>query len=134
MKIVQRINDMKSARDNDPEFVKFRVKCDDGKFEEIVTYNKVLDHIKQQQDDDEKFWRFKSILNHKSPISQKSPEYKGSKVNLLIKWEDGSRTYEPWTSLPRIILSAVRSMPRRRGYWTSPAGRDSRRLQGKRRS
>ena len=60
-----------------------------------MTYNEVLDHIKQQQDDDEKFWRFKSILNHKSPISQKSPEYKGSKVNLLIKWEDGSRTYEP---------------------------------------
>ena len=104
-------------------------------FKEIVTYNKVLDHIKQQQDKDEKFWRFKSILNHKSPISQKSPEYKGSKVNLLIKWEDGSRTYE----LLDIIAEGQSSqlcalLPKRKGCWTSPAGRGSRRLQDERRS
>ena len=134
MKIVQHINDMKSAQDNDPEFVKFWVKCNNGTFQrKIVTYNKILDHIKQQQDMKTRSsggsslsWTTR-VLSLRRVLSTRGPR--------SIYWSNGKTApglTSLWTSLPKTILSAVRSMPRRKDCWTSQAGRDSRQLLGKR--
>ena len=41
------------------------------------------------------FWRFKSILSHQGPINNSDCNYKGSKYNVLVEWEDGSQSYKP---------------------------------------
>jgi len=46
-------------------------------------------------DHDEQLWSFKDIIAHKGPLTRDSPSYKGSSYNVLIAWEDGSRTFEP---------------------------------------
>ncbi len=70
---------------------------------DLVAYNDVLDHVEAQLDDmatptaspEDKLWQFDSILAHVGPLQYDSPDYKGSKYNVLIKWTDGSTTYEP---------------------------------------
>jgi hypothetical protein len=42
-----------------------------------------------------KVWVFKSVQGHQGPLKKKDPTYKGSSYNVLVKWEDGSQTYEP---------------------------------------
>ena len=46
-------------------------------------------------DPTEKLWNFKDIVGHEGPLKSTDPSYKGSTYNVMIAWEDGSRTYEP---------------------------------------
>ncbi|WP_371068099.1 hypothetical protein, partial [Salmonella enterica] len=47
--------------------------------------------------DEEKLHIYKRILSHHGPYKASDPEYKGSKWNLKIEWEDGTITFEPLT-------------------------------------
>jgi hypothetical protein len=38
---------------------------------------------------------FKATNEHQGPISQSNPRYKGSSCNVMVHWEDGSKTFEP---------------------------------------
>ena len=40
-------------------------------------------------------WKFKHIVAHQGPLDSKSPNYKGSKYNVRIEWENGEVTDEP---------------------------------------
>ena len=63
--------------------------------EEILTYNEILELIEQQQDEDAVEWRFKCIKAHEGPLSSSHPNYKDSKYNVVIEWENGEITSEP---------------------------------------
>jgi hypothetical protein len=59
-----------------------------------------MDYIKkdeqQHQDKDGNgFWNFKHIVGHEGPFRASDPEYKGSRYNVLVKWENGEITSEP---------------------------------------
>ena len=79
--------------------IKFLVELGDGEFDEILTYNKLCDMIEkiehQEDHPEEPKWTFQSILDHQGPLKTSHPDYKGSMYNVLVKWEDGSTTYEP---------------------------------------
>ena len=79
--------------------IKFLVELGDGEFDEIITYNKLCDMIEkienQEDHPEEPKWTFQSILDHQGPLKTNHPDYKGSMYNVLVKWEDGSTTYEP---------------------------------------
>ena len=66
---------------------------------QIVDYNTVLDHVNSQLEketnDDETFYNFKAIVGHQGPLRSSHPDYKGSSYNVMVEWEDGSKTYEP---------------------------------------
>ena len=66
---------------------------------QIVDYNTVLDHVNSQLEneanDDEPFYNFKAIVGHQGPLRSSHPDYKGSSYNVMVEWEDGSKTYEP---------------------------------------
>ena len=61
----------------------------DGKADEIVSYNEVIEHLASQfeheagaiEDEREGLWRFRDIILHQGPISPKHKDYKGSKWN-----------------------------------------------------
>jgi hypothetical protein len=53
--------------------------------------------IEEQEDanEEQKHWLFTDILDHQGPLTQNHHDYKGSAYNVLVKWEDGTETYEP---------------------------------------
>jgi hypothetical protein len=94
-RIVRKIVEM----DNREEKIKFLVKLPNEEQDEIMAYSDILDIIKKQygdeQEDPTAKWIFKGITAHEGPLSPHHPNYKGSKYNVLVQWEDGSSTYEP---------------------------------------
>jgi hypothetical protein len=40
-------------------------------------------------------WSFKFIVRHQGPLICTDPNYKGSKYNVLMEWENGEITEEP---------------------------------------
>ena len=41
------------------------------------------------------YTNYKVILNHKGPLKQRDPDYKGSRYNVQVEWEMGKVTWEP---------------------------------------
>ena len=84
-----------------PDDVKFLIESDDPDYEEIVSYNELLDRIdtdllRESADEiDGEYWRYKEILGHDGPLTKDDPNYKGSTYNVLIHWSTGEKTYEP---------------------------------------
>ena len=98
MRIIKAISDCQENIDKHPEKMKFLVQGKD-KIEEILTYHDIIEHIQRNNSDEEdienQFYKFREITAHQGPLSHKDNDYKGSKYNVLVEWEDGQCTYEP---------------------------------------
>jgi hypothetical protein len=68
-----------------PTRIQFRVSVNEDKAEEIIMYNKMLEYITRDEESDI-MWKFQKIISH---------EVQGSKITLLIEWENGGITKEP---------------------------------------
>lgn len=90
---------------SNPEHVKFRCEVDGETYEDLIAYNQVLDYIEDLKDsalsDTEKVWNFVRFSGHQGPLTQRDPDYRGSKYNLQIEWENGETTYEPLAHMIR---------------------------------
>jgi hypothetical protein len=53
------------------------------------------DEQQHQDKDGNGFWNFKRIVGHEGPFRTSDPEYKGSRYNVLVEWENGEITSEP---------------------------------------
>jgi hypothetical protein len=53
------------------------------------------DKQQHQDKDGNGFWNFKHIVGHKGPFRTSDPECKGSRYNILVKWENGEIMSEP---------------------------------------
>jgi hypothetical protein len=53
------------------------------------------DKQQHQDEDGNGFWNFKHIGSHEGPFRTSDPEYKGSRYNVLVEWENGEITSEP---------------------------------------
>jgi hypothetical protein len=47
------------------------------------------DKQQHQDKDGNGFWNFKHIIGHEGPFRTSDPEYKGSRYNVLVEWENG---------------------------------------------
>jgi hypothetical protein len=74
---------------------KFRISINDDKYEEIIMYNKLMDSIEKNEENDDNVWRFKCIAGHQGPLVCTDPNYNGSKYNVLMEWENGEIAEEP---------------------------------------
>ena len=94
-KIVGMIKDHESKVNENPTMLKFRVKInDDDKVEEIITYNKMLEYLSKDEEN-EVVWKFRRIVSHQGPLTKEHPDYKGSAYNIMVEWETGEITTEP---------------------------------------
>ena len=81
-----------------PDHIKFVCSVYDDMYEEILTYNEILEYIakNEEQDADQAIiWKFKHIAGHQGSLKKRDPGYNGSKFNVLVEWETGESTYEP---------------------------------------
>eukprot|EP00536_Pseudo-nitzschia_multiseries_P004087 jgi/Psemu1/9233/gm1.9233_g len=82
------------------DFIKFKFKHADDKVDDIIAYSNVINYIHQDStQEDGKLWSFRKILGHQGPLNNKHPQYKGSKYNLWVEWENMERTYEPLANI-----------------------------------
>ena len=66
VKIIEAIANNQHDLAERKENIKFRCSVDDGCYEEIVSYNDIIDHIENDQTD-HGIWKFKSITAHQAP-------------------------------------------------------------------
>ena len=71
-----------------------------------MAYNDVMNYIhRDTTEENGELWKFRRILGHQGPLTRDHADYKGSKYNVSIEWENGEITYEP---LKRIYLRMIR--------------------------
>ena len=65
----------------------------EGKVEELIAYNQLLDHLEQAEEQDnsmdQELYKFRAIIGHEGPSKTTNPNWKGSKYNVQIEWETG---------------------------------------------
>ena len=69
---------------NNPEHVKFRCTMNGEAYEDLISYNQVLDYLEEEGN---RIYKFVRIVSHQGPLDTTHPDYKGSKYNLLVEWE-----------------------------------------------
>jgi len=93
-KIVEVIEERDWDLAGKPENIKFCCSVSDNEYEEIVSYNEIINHI-EKDEQDLGLWKFTSLTAHQGPLSKSDAAYKGSRFNVLVNWETGESTYEP---------------------------------------
>ena len=73
---------------------KFKVKHNKDKFEEILSYNEIIDHI-ERSEDAPVMWELDEIIGHQGPLLHNHPNYDGSPYNVTVRWANGETTDEP---------------------------------------
>ena len=70
-----------------------------GKLEEIISYNQLVDYLEAAADDDNEIsddlLKLTALIGHQGPQKPTDPNWKGCKYNVLVDWETGERTFEP---------------------------------------
>ena len=93
------VEEIEAADGNRIPNINFILDIGEGKVEELITYNQLLDHLEQadEQDNsmDKELYRIRAIIGHEGPLKATDPNWKGSKSNVQIEWETGEITFEP---------------------------------------
>ena len=92
--IVEAIEDHEYKMSKHPDHLKFRCSMNYDQYEEILSYNEVMDYL-EKNESNPIVWKFKRIVGHQGPLDPSSPDYQGSSYNVKIEWENGEVTYEP---------------------------------------
>jgi hypothetical protein len=62
---------------------------------EVITYNELMDFIQKNEENDAIVWHLWQIVGHQEPLFCSDPDYKSSKFNVMVEWENGETTTEP---------------------------------------
>ena len=93
------VEEIEAADGNRIPKINFILDIGEGKVEELITYNQLLDHLEQadEQDNsmDQDLYRVRALIGHERPLKVTDPNWKGSKWNVQIKWETSEITFEP---------------------------------------
>ena len=81
------------------ENINFILDIGNGKVEELISYNQLLEHLENAQDHDmgmdQELFKFRAIIGHQGPLLASDLDWKGSKYNVQVEWETGEITFEP---------------------------------------
>ena len=81
------------------ESINFILDIGNGKVEELISYNQLLEYLENAQDHDmgmdQELYRFRAIIGHQGPLLASDPNWIGSKYNVQVEWETGEISFEP---------------------------------------
>ena len=92
------IKDHQDHTDGSPTNVMFQCSMNNDVYEDILSYNQILEYI-TKEDSDYIIWKFKDIIGHKGPLSKNHKDYKGAPYNVTVLWENGETSEEPLTTI-----------------------------------
>ena len=104
--IVEAIRYHEDRAKNSSEHVKFKVRRNNDLYEDILTYNEIMDHINEHRESSV-YWELHHIVSHQALLHQHHPDYKGSPYNVKVEWEMGSAQMNPWLLLHLMHLLLV---------------------------
>ena len=97
------VEDIEQADEARVQKLSFILGIGNGKLEEIISYNQLVDHLEAGAKDDNKIsddrFKFRALIGHQGPLKPTDPNWKGCKYNVLIDLETGKKTYEPLSVL-----------------------------------
>jgi hypothetical protein len=93
--IIHAVEDHNQDFANHTDCVKFVVSVNDDEFEDVVTYNELMDYFGKVEDEPGQLWKFCCIVSHQGPLKQNHPDYNGSMYNIMLEWENGEKMPEP---------------------------------------
>jgi hypothetical protein len=94
-RIIEVLDDHEKYVAKNPVLKKFKCLAGEDEFEEILSYNKEMQHIEKSHDDGETFWKYKLISGHEGPLKKNHSSWTGDKYNVKVEWENGEISYEP---------------------------------------
>ena len=66
-----------------------------GKLEEIISYNQLVDHLEAAANEDNEIsddlFKFRALIGHQGPLKPTDPNWKGCKFNVLVDWVLGRK-------------------------------------------
>jgi hypothetical protein len=80
-RIIEVLDDHEKNIANNPVLKKFKCLVGVDEFEEILSYNKDMQHIEKNNDDGETVWKYKRISGHKCPLNKNHSLWKGDRLN-----------------------------------------------------
>ena len=95
-RIVRALEDKEHELEINPDRTKFLCTMNNEAFEDVMSYNEIMEHINKDQEDPT-VWKFRKITAHEGPLDKNHPNWAESSYNVMIEWEDGSITTEPLT-------------------------------------
>ena len=98
------VEDIEQAEGERVQKVMFILGNGNGKLEEIISYNQLVDHLEAAANDNnneisDDLFKFRALIGHQGPLKPTNPNWKGCKYNVLVDWETGEKTYEPLSVL-----------------------------------
>ena len=101
------VEDIEQADGERVQKLRFILGIGNGKLEEIISYNQLVDHLEAAANDDNEIsddlFKFRALIGHQGPLKPTGPNWKGCKYNVLVDWETGEKTYEPSQSWQQMI-------------------------------
>ena len=95
-KVVEIIDQENSHR---VENINFILDIGNGRAEELISSNQLLEHLENAQDNDmdmdQELFKFRSIMGHQGPLAASDPDWKGIKYNVQVEWETWKITFAP---------------------------------------
>ena len=74
------------------ENINFFLDIGNGKVEELISYNQLLEHLETAQDNelgmDQELFKFRAIIGHQGPLARSDPDWKDSKYNVQVESGD----------------------------------------------
>ena len=99
-RIADLIDEHDQRVERNSERIKFRCSVNNDQYEEILTYNELLEHLNKDAES-EHLWKFRRIVAHHGPFKRGDKDYLGSKYNVLIEWENGETSSEPIATMTK---------------------------------
>jgi hypothetical protein len=91
-RIVEAVKDHRQSISDNPAYIKFRCSINNDQYEEVMAYNDIIQKIEQDDDEDTTVWKYRRLTAHEGPLTKTHPNYKGSKYNVMVEWENGEIT------------------------------------------
>ena len=97
------VEDIEKAYGERVQKLSYNLGIVNGKVEELISYNELVDHLEAAANEDNKIsddlYKFRAIIDNQGPLKPTDPNWKGCKFIVLVEWETGEKTYEPLSIL-----------------------------------
>ena len=102
------------------ENINFILDIGNGKVEELISYNQLLEHSENAQDNDmgmdQELYKFRSIIGHQGPLLASDPDWKDVNIMFRLNGILGTLLLNPSPSLLLMTQSPVQHMPKKMIY------------------
>ena len=93
------VEEFEAADGNRIPNINYMLDIGEGKVDELITFNQLLDHLEQAEEQDssmdQDLYKFRAIICHEGPLKVTEPNWKGSKYNVQNEWETSEIIFEP---------------------------------------